>query len=150
MKAVETQTQFEKELWHDGKHAMLFNLDDHVVISIIKKCIDNRGMDKNCRMENLKDNLIPISEINSFMEYITRYNSNVMEECFYALVSVSKNHKIAFDACANIYVANRSKVHDKRVERLKEMMQECGILDYMEQFNKCMERILNHGSNNDK
>lgn len=148
---MEAQTQFEYDLWHDGKRAMLFNLEDDAVISIIKKCIDNREIDKNCRMETLKDNLIPISEVKNFMEYIARYDAKVFEECFIAIVSISKQHRFAFKACATMYVADKGEVSDERIDKLKDMLREYGILDYMEQFNKCMEHILNNGiDGNDK
>lgn len=149
---MEALTQFEEQLWHNGKHAMLFNLDDDAVINIIRWCIDNRGMDKNCPMENLKYNLIPISEIKSFMEYISRYNSKIMSECFNSLVTISRNHRFAFRACASMYIADKYKITDKRVDQIKEMLREYDILDYMQQFNNCMEHILNKESevDNDK
>lgn len=147
---MKAQTQFEEQLWHDGKHAMLFNLDDDAVISIIKWCINNRGMDKNCRMENLKYNLIPISEIRSFMEYITRYNSKITGECFNSLVSISENHLFAFKACASMYIAGKYKIKDKRVDEIKKMFREYDILDYMEEFNTCVEKVMNKETDNDK
>ena len=142
-KSDTTEYDFEAELWNNGKHAMLFDLDDDAVISIIKHCIDKREIDRNCTIETLKDNLIPINQIKSYLEYITRYDDKVIKECFNSLMTITEQHKKMFAECAKMYAAEKFKITgSETITGIVNRSRRYGILKYMLEFNECMDYIL--------
>ena len=137
------QTDFERDLWTNGNSAQLFDLEDQSIINIIKCCVDNRhDIDRNCTIENLSRNLIPINEIKSYMEYIMRYPDNISQECFNHIILMGKTHKLAFLACAKMFIGDKYMIENEEFTKIRAAFRYYGILDYMRQFNICVENIM--------
>lgn len=144
-RSMQFGTDFERQLWNDGKHAMYFDLEDDSVVAIIKNCVDNRkDIDRCCTIENLKYNLLPISQIENYIKYITRYNSDVLAKCFNYLLSMSDAHKTAFLACARMYAAEKLKLEGTETEKLRNYLRSYGLYDYMVEFNERVGKLLSN------
>lgn len=140
-------TEFERQLWNDGEHAMRFDLDDDAVVAIVKNCVDNRkDIDRCCTIDSLKWNLIPIQHVENYVKYITKYNSSIVAKCFNYLLSLSDVHKKVFLICGKLYAAEQLKLETSDIEELRNYLRYYGLYDYMCEFNECVGKILNNES----
>lgn len=139
------ETEFEQQLWNDGKNAMYFNLEDDAVISIIKNCVDNRkDIDKYCELKDVRFNLFPMKQILNYISYISRYNENIMSECFGYILSFGEAQKKVFLTAAKLYAAEKLKLKNADTEHLRNMLKEYGVYDYMQNFNVRVANLLNN------